>query len=115
MSIEQDFYTAISGLAGGRIYPSVAKQDTGYPCVVYQRISSARFNGIGGDQAKSRIRIQCSCWADSYAGAKSLAADLKAAVRGSTLVATTDSELDDYDDSERLFRVIVDFQIMAND
>ncbi len=115
MSIEQDFYTAISGVAGGRIYPNVARQDTDYPCVVYQRTSTARWNSVDGDQMRVRARVQCSCWSQSYAGAKTLAGEVKAAVRASTLVATTDSELDDYEDGERLFRVIVDFQIMGND
>ncbi|MFO7905801.1 MAG: DUF3168 domain-containing protein [Pirellulaceae bacterium] len=113
--IEQDFYTAISSVAGGRVYPTVAPQDADYPMVVYQRISTARFNSVDGDQAKARVRFQVSCWGMTYADAKNTAAAIKTAVRGSTLTAVTDSEQDGYEDGDRIYRANIDFLVMGED
>lgn len=105
--------TAINALVSGRIYPVQLPQSVTYPAISYQRISST---GTNGNTAMRESRYQISCWAETYLGGLTLAAAVKALAEGYTNTASTPgikmtqivNELDDYDDSARVYRVIVD-------
>lgn len=101
--------TAVSNIVSTRIYPLIAPQDSAMPAVVYQRVSTVPVNSLAGDSGLDAVRIQISCWASTYAGAKSLAVAVKNAVL--TMNAITEMEMDDMEDETRLYRVILDFRI----
>jgi hypothetical protein len=100
-------------VSGGvtRIYPLEVPQDVVMPAVVYQRIASAPEVTLDGDAGLDAVRVQVSCWAATYAGAKELAAAVRAAVNASNLRAVTEIEIDDRDTETRQYRVIIDFRI----
>lgn len=116
--IEQTLYTvlstnvAVAALVSTRIYPLLMPQNTAMPCVVYQRISSVPVTSINGDSGLDSVRIQVSCWAGTFAGAKGLASAVRSAVDGSSLLkSVTLMEMDDIDNETRNFRSMIDFSI----
>ena len=44
--IQQDIFTALSTLAGGRVFPNIAPNNVQKPYVVYARVSSAPANTL---------------------------------------------------------------------
>jgi hypothetical protein len=103
----------IAAIVGTRIYPTILPQNTPYEAITYQRISNT---GTNGSTALRGTRYQINCWAETYAEAQALAAAVKA--RGEEFTDTSETpgikmalvvnELDDYDDDEKVHRVIVD-------
>ena len=100
MSIESSLFTALTTHAGlraliaARLYPDAMPQGVTLPCVVYQRISTPRFQVLGATQAVavSRPRFQFSCWALTASGALAVAAELRAALLAMPNPVTLDSE-----------------------
>lgn len=117
--IESTLFTVLAGaapvsvLVAARIFPMRRPQrDMTLPAIVYQRVGSSPDYTLAGDSGLDAVRIQVSCWASTYAGAKSLAAAVRTAVTGSaSLSAITELELDDQDDATEEYRVILDFRI----
>lgn len=119
MSIKNILYaamagdTAIAAIVGTRIYPLKLPQGPTYEAVSYQRISST---GVNGNTALRESRWQFSCWGDTYEKATALAAAVKALFEGYTNTTSTPgikmalvvNELDNYDDTVKTYRVIVD-------
>ena len=112
MSIESDIYSALSG-AGGvtslvstRIYPNLVPENTANPCIDYSLISGTRFHTLMGQNDMRRGVVQISCHADTYAGAKALAAAVIAALQGSGYLQ---SEFDFYDPTTETHTVAVDW------
>lgn len=112
MSIESSLFTALStnvglsALIGARLYPDVIPQGATLPCVVYQRISTPRFQVLGSTQAVavSRPRIQFSCWAGTAAGALAVCAALRTALLATSYAVTLDSEYTLRDPDSAYFR-----------
>lgn len=116
--IESQLFTVLStdagviALAGSRIFPMRRPQNMlTTPAIVYQRVATAPDVHLQGESGLDEVRVQCSCWSSTYAGAKALAAAVRAAVNASNLVAITEMEVDDYDISTEEYRVILDFRI----
>ena len=72
--------SAITTLIGTRIMPAPLRQESSLPAISYQLISVRDDVLHDGPQGLPDARIQLDCWADTYAGAKTLAAAIKTAV-----------------------------------
>lgn len=77
----------VAALAGSRIYPAIAPEDTDAAYIVYQCISAPRDHTLTGSSSLVQARFQLSCWSGTHDGVKSL----KDAVR---------SALDNFSDTE---------------
>ena len=94
MSLETGLRAALvadattNALVSGRIYPEMMPQDTKYPAITYQRISTVRTQFLTGVDDFTRVRIQVDCWDDSYSGVKSLASAVKSALDGKRVLGT---------------------------
>jgi hypothetical protein len=125
MTIEQAIYSYLSGeagitdIVGTRIYPIFLPQDTDYPALTYIRISGPEHHDID----VSYPRFQISCWAKSYAEAKGLADEVKAAFQrfkgvmgGAQGVEVIQgvfmNDLDLYDNETQVYHIPVDIKLI---
>lgn len=114
--IEQTLYavlkndSAVSALVGTRIYPLVMPQDGLLPAVVYQRVSTVPITSLDGDSGLDAVRMQSSCWATTYLGARILADAVRAAVT-LNMPAVTEMDISDRDETTGHFRMLLDFRI----
>jgi len=94
MSLETGLRAALVGdsatnaLVGGRVYPEFMPQDTKYPAITYQRISTVRTQYLTAVDDFTQVRVQVDCWDDSYSGVKSLASAVKSAIDGVLILGT---------------------------
>lgn len=85
-TIDSALYTRLSGYAGlsalvsTRIYPPPVHQNEAAPYVTYQEISRVPIHGMGTTHTLTDIRYQIDCWAETLAGAKAVAKQVKAAL-----------------------------------
>ena len=94
---------AIAALVSTRIYPMLVPQDSDLPAIAYQRISRIGQHSHDGASVPARARIQITCLASTYSGAKALAGAVEDALDGysgtvSSVVidAFLDNELDEW-------------------
>lgn len=73
---------AVSGLVGSRIYPLVAPQESAYPRIVYQRVSTKAIQTLGGITNLNESLLQLTSWGDTYNSARSLADIVKTSIHG---------------------------------
>lgn len=121
MSVETDLYSRLSTyadlatLVSTRIYPFVAPQSVNKPYCTYQKISSGRMYSHSGYSGLQRPRMQVTCYAETYAQAKAVAAEAIAAIEGwpaanaSVQSAFFENEEDFYDEETKLYQIPVDF------
>ena len=81
---------------GDRRRPIVATVPV-LPAVTYQRISGRRVHAIGSSSFLAAPRIQFTVWAATYAAAKGVADELRAALDG------VQGSLNDYDDPDAMW------------
>lgn len=109
-------YGGVTAINSTRTYPMQLPQHPTYPAMSYQKISNSEQKGTS---ALRDSRYQLNCWASTYAEAHSLAAQVKAAFEEwhdldqtpGILMARIVGELDDYDDSALVYRVIIDVML----
>ncbi len=123
MSFEADLYSRLSGdsevvtLVDTRIYPLVAPQGTSRPYCVYLTLSKPNTYSHSGFGEISQIKIQVSCYADTYQTAKDVANAVTAALKtwpgsqGAQAVFRS-NEHDLYDKDNNLYHVPVEFLII---
>ena len=115
MSVESALYTTLSGAAGvtalasTRIYPNVAPESATLPNIVYSAISSERMHTLIGSSDMLRKTIQIDCNATTYAGAKSLADAVIAALQGN---GYQQSDYDLYDDTTQVHSVYIGWSFL---
>jgi hypothetical protein len=73
---------AVTALAGSKIFPVLAPQDTDAPFIVYHRIDAARVYSIAGPSGLAFARVQVDAYALTYAAAKNLAAAVRQTLNG---------------------------------
>jgi hypothetical protein len=88
-------YAGLTALVSNRVFAFKIPQGATLPCVTFQRISTPRVPshdsvGIGNELAHPRF--QFDAWADSYAGAKAINDQLRAALHGKTGLIGTQVE-----------------------
>ena len=100
---------ATIALVGNRITPLTRPQDLQLPAITAQRISVVPQNSLRGFANLDANRVQLDCWADTYAGARALAAACRTAINAAGHVCV--SEVDDFEIETRTFRVIQDYSV----
>jgi len=99
-----------------RCYPVTIPQSPTYPLILYTRISGVRDHHFQGPSGIVRTRMQIEAWAETYSGAKTLAAAIRGALDGYTGTAIgsclLDNERDIYEPELNVYRVVYDFQII---
>ena len=109
--IQQDIFTALSTLAGGRVFPNIAPNNVQKPYVVYARVSSAPENTLADGAPIENTRLQVDCFDTTYAAAVVLAETVKAAIKSSAITHVLLLEQDQFEPEALLHRVILDFSI----
>lgn len=116
-------YAGLASLVAARIYPLVLPQKPTYPTVTYQRITSARASAMGSDPGVASVTIQVDAWGSTYANARAVAAQVRAALQrwrgtqaisgGSVEVLDSfiESDQDIYEEETATYRVRMDFLI----
>ena len=99
-------------VAVDHITPIVRPQGQALPGITYQIISGTPANSLDGHTSgMTHIRVQIDAWADDYDEARAIAAAVKS--RMNTVAATFRSLLlfdqDLFEDSTRIYRVLMDF------
>lgn len=63
--MEPEFFSRIAHLAGGRVFPGVAPEQTAPPYLTYRLVSGARDWTLSGPSGCRRASIQLNAWADT--------------------------------------------------
>jgi len=117
MSFWSDLYSSLStdaGLAaliGSRMYPDDAPADVVTPFIVYYQFATPREQSMNCAIAISKPRIQYSIYADTYAGAMSVADALRAAFAAASLLIIYEDERGSQDVTTGLHRRDLDVRI----
>lgn len=121
--IEEDLYshlstfTGLTALVGDRVYPVTAPQTVQAPFCVFFKVSDARIYSHQGFSGLERVRVQISCYAETYLEAKQVAEQVTAAMEAwlaanvKVQASFQENELDMYDSETGLYHVPVDFFI----
>ena len=132
MSIEQGLVAhliadaTVGGIIGNKVHPGAIPQNGALPAVVYNRISSVRDVDMGGPMDFVQVRLQVDCWHTSYAGVKTLADAVRAALNGVGLASPktlgsepvqlvyldNDGDLPDFEGDRRDYRVSQDWIVI---
>lgn len=111
-SAELITYTALRGLASGRIYPDVAPLNTVRPFVAYQAVGGQSSQPLNGGSGIRNSRMQINVWADTRSTATALMNDVIAALANDTVKAVAIGEpVSDYEPDTTLFGSRLDFSI----
>jgi len=117
-------YAGLSALVGSRIYPLILPQPPTLPAVTYFKVSLVNKRTLASpSNVLKQVRVQFSCWADTYSEAKSVAAQVKLALQdfrgemgGAGGVQVLDgniiNEQDLYETDTGIYHVPVDVLIM---
>ena len=90
MELGEALYSKLSGttdltaLVSTRIYPRVAPQNAAFPYVIFFQVSNPGMHAMGNDPNIQAPRWQVSSWADSYSSVRSVAKQVKAALKDYT-------------------------------
>jgi hypothetical protein len=85
MTIEAEVYAALQGLAGGRVFPDVAPENTAVPYITYQAVGGEPVNFLSGEApGKTNARMQINVWAKTRIEASELGAQVEDAIRAAT-------------------------------
>ena len=107
----------VAGLVSTRIYPGKLPQIPTLPAVTYSRVDGPRVQSLVGSSGLAHPRLQIDCWAETYAGVKTLANAVRGAIDGysGTISGTRvggvliDDEQDVYEPNVEFYRVSQDY------
>lgn len=101
MSVYVSVIQALTGLAGGRVFPLVADEGVETPYIVLQRAGGAPMQFLSGEMPeKKRRRVQVSVWAKTALEAEAVAGQVEQALCGAAALQTEvlGEPVDTYDD-----------------
>ena len=112
-------HAGLAALVSVRVYPMLLPQAPTMPAVTYQRIDGVRESGMTQEHGMAHPRIQVDSWASTYAGAKAVAGQVRAALQRWSDSSTTPEILDSFIEGDtdmqepelKLFRCSMDFII----
>jgi predicted PurR-regulated permease PerM len=115
-------YNGLSALVASRVYPLTVPQSSILPALAYQTISTDRLHAFQQDTGLASKMIQISSWAESLKDAKSVAAQVRAALQNYSGVmggtggvkidaVLIENELDDYNEQSDSYAVIQEYEI----
>ena len=85
MTPEEHVHSALSNLAGGRIFPDLAEVDTPTPYITYQVVGGEPINFLSGERPdKQFVRMQVNVWSDRRAEAAEISMLVEDALRSAT-------------------------------
>ena len=111
MTIEADLYSVlaadagVSALVSTRIYPNLAPESAANPLITYFMLAGTREHTLPGANNMKRKLVQISCHADTYSGAKALAAAVDSALQNNGYLR---NEIDLYDPDTQTHTEITD-------
>lgn len=113
MSIQQQLVTLLSGAtdAGAQVSPLTAPDGTVAPYITYQRISANSENVLSGSSGVVNTRMQIDVYADSYAQAQTIAAQVDALMAAWSVQNVSVLSQDIYEDLVKLYRISQDYSI----
>ena len=130
MSVEKDLRTYLKTRSGitdiigtgddARIYAMQLPQKATFPALTFMRVGTPqRTVSHSGDSSLTQIRLQYSCWAETYEDAKDLAAAIVVELQcfsgtaGSATIRDSfhESEMDINDPDAEIKHVPIDFMI----
>ena len=131
MSFIGDFRTVllgdsgISALVGTRLYPDLLPQNPTLPALTYTQVSGIRETNLDGPMDLVERRIQIDGWTETALSRETLAEAVRLALNGfqgplggspetgRIYAAFLDNEQSFYEPDTKLFRVSLDFRIVA--
>jgi hypothetical protein len=111
MTIETAIYTALSGLASGKVYPLVAPEKVTAPYIVYSRISSTPENTLDGGSTIDLVRIQVDTYANTYSACKNLAESVRVAMESGVVKSTMQTDQDLFEPDLKVYRISQDYYV----
>lgn len=126
MAVEAAFRTfvlsdsAVATLVDNRMFPVPMPEQVALPAISFFLVSGQRPKVLSGSSGKAISRVQVDCWAETYAGAKDLAAAVESKIDGAqgawSGVNVGECEVvnvqDIYEDESNLHRVTLDVMII---
>ena len=119
MSIESVLVAKLKAdapLLGNRVHPLKLPQDSEFPAARYVRVGTVRGNAHDGPDRLPAVRFQIDVFDKTFAGVRAAFEEVRKSLSGfqgvDILIATLDTEQDDYEDETNLYRVISDFIIL---
>lgn len=85
MSLQSDLTTALAAVASGKVYTQFIEEDIALPFVVYRIASKTPLGLLDGSVDQTNSVVVFECYAATYAGALSLASDVRTAIAASGL------------------------------
>ena len=109
--------TDITALVVERVNPAKLPQSPTLPAIVLTKISGPRLHDLSGPSGKAYPRIQADCWAETYAGVKTLATLVRQCLDGYSGAGSglyigdisIDGETDIYEPGVEDYRVVQDY------
>jgi hypothetical protein len=90
VSLESDFFTALTGLTSGRVYPDVAPLGAVRPYIIYQQVGGQAVSFLASAVVgKRNARMQVECYADTRIAAATLGRSIEDALVVSTAIRAT--------------------------
>lgn len=120
MSVQSEIYNrlvaaaAVGALAGERVWPHIADQNSTFPYVTYGMVSALPTNSLDGYSNLVRERAQVDVWSTDYAQAIALATAVRDAVIGSNSTvfkAVWADKRDSFEAEDSIYNVQQDFLI----
>jgi hypothetical protein len=109
--IEQSLFTALSGLAGGRVYPLTAPDSPTKPFIIYQNIANTPEVTLANGVPINNTRMQIDCYDKTYAAVKALAVSVQAAMAAASFTNVPLMNQDLYEQDVKLYRVQLDYSL----
>ena len=111
-----DTITVYEILAYGiKIYPLKAPQNTSFPFIVYQRITTAPDYSLSGFANLSNVTIQFDAYATNHSGVRTLSSALHTAMQSATFKNILENDMDFLDPDLDGYRVTQDYSIWINE
>lgn len=85
MSLQSDLITALSAVAGGRVYPQFAPADAVFPLVIYRVLNKDPLITLSGGTIETNSIVAFESYADTYSQALSTSAAVESAIAASGL------------------------------
>lgn len=116
MSIHAQVRAALAGLAGDRVYPLIAEENTATPYIVFQVVGGEPENFASGDRpAKRWRRVQVNVWSKSILEAGAIADQVENALCAVAELQTdvVTGAVDTYDEATKYRGQMQDFMLFC--
>lgn len=115
MAIQEALCAALvgAGVAGGRVYPHVARDGVTKPYVTYFRMSVVPVNTLSSGRPLENTVFQIDCYDKTTAGVNSVKDAIKAALDAWAIKNVIQSEQDLFEPDTKLHRVTLDVSVYA--